>query len=398
MSHFNETLATTAELTEVLKQKTEAAGAAAEMATKNQEAMKLVLEQIGKIAPGLGEALEGVFSGPLAPLVLLAMGIQKVSQMLKEYNDALDKAGADAYQSHLDSIKRMQDAWDTATSRMSAYQAAMAMAGKNEDTIDRADPTDVYALTAALEKRKAQAGQLDQEVQAAFAKSDAADLKVKKLQEEKQKLESQMLTRPLTDADIEILRKTDPTNPQVKAWDAKANLDRKMQDADPGENQDDSMPSVARADLEKAYAEYDQAQRKVDSYLYRYQQIKTQSPTAETEANEAKIDSDQKATLSIDNATAIMDLPKEIAAAQKTQAAKDFERQFNEYENRHVEDANQTLSDLFIQAGVQRDQQIAIIHKLIEHQTTGVQLLAELHVRIDQINSRLNSFQGGVGQ
>jgi hypothetical protein len=221
---------------------------------------------------------------------------------------------------------------------------------------------------------------------------------VKKLQEEKQKLESQMLTRPLTDADIEILRKTDPTNPQVKAWDAKANLDRKMQDADPGENQDDSMPSVARADLEKAYAEYDQAQRKVDSYLYRYQQIKTQSPTAETEANEAKIDSDQKATLSIDNATAIMDLPKEIAAAQKTQAAKDFERQFNEYENRHVEDANQTLSDLFIQAGVQRDQQIAIIHKLIEHQTTGVQLLAELHVRIDQINSRLNSFQGGVGQ
>ena len=88
------------------------AGAAA-AAKEDSDAMKLLLEQVNKIIPGLGETIEASFAGRLAPVILSAMAVRELIERIGQMDEALEKVQLKSRETFAGVVKDAETAGDT---------------------------------------------------------------------------------------------------------------------------------------------------------------------------------------------------------------------------------------------------------------------------------------------
>ncbi|HEY3762681.1 MAG TPA: hypothetical protein VGN23_13120 [Verrucomicrobiae bacterium] len=115
----NDVTAGAAKLGDQTKDENKKAADSVEDLSHGYRAQFLLLTELNRIVPGLGEVLHGAFAGPLAPLLVLTAGIQFLYGQIKSYQAALDDAAEAAANDDFlpnieDKLKVLRDATDTA--------------------------------------------------------------------------------------------------------------------------------------------------------------------------------------------------------------------------------------------------------------------------------------------
>ena len=129
----NDLLSETKDTTKDFTKETDKSAEATQGFNVQGRAQFLLFSEINRILPGLGTAMHAAFAGPLAPIILIGVGIAAAKSALSEYNAELDKWGEDAAAGHAEAIAAVRDAWDSVEEGMAKYFVDLQTAAQDKD-------------------------------------------------------------------------------------------------------------------------------------------------------------------------------------------------------------------------------------------------------------------------